>query len=222
MIHRYLYTMITEAVENISDDVSVLDGLFQDNFVLSDEELNTIKIYWKAHPPNIINGYPRSDSSFPLIAITLSGDRESEYYLNNDAGMITEEGNPYYHMDLQSTMWDYSYDLLIYTEHPDITAYYYTILKFIIIANSDVLRDLDVINIRLEGTELAPDPRYIPEHLFVHRMTFRCESEFIRIDKNSRWGKAFRVEGIHLDRDASKRDIGNVKDNVTIYEEYNE
>ena len=219
MINRYLFTLLETGVHQIQNDLSVLDSLFQDNYVLSDEELATIKTYFKAHGLNVINGYPRSDSEFPLIAITLSSDRESDYFIGDEAEPITEDDSPYLGMDLKSTIWEYTYQLLLYTEHPDITAYYYEIMKAMIILNLDYLSELDCYGFSISGSELAPDPRYLPEYLFVRQLTFRCNSEFQRFDKDSKWAKAFRVTGIHVDKNASNYDIGNVASNVTPYEE---
>lgn len=217
MINRYLHILLTQGVTQIQDDPSVLDLLFQDNFLLSDEELAIIKTYFKDHPPNIINGYPRSDSEFPLVAITMSSDMESETFLNEDGGFIDDTDSEYFGMDIKTAIWDYVHQLHVYTEHPDITTYYYEIVKSILLANLDYLVDLDCFSFAISGTELAPDPRYIPEQIFARVITFKCSSEFQRFDKESRWRKAFKVTGIHVDKNASNWDTGNVATNVTPY-----
>lgn len=219
MINRYLHTLLTAGVDHIQEDLTVLDELFQNNFLLSDEELNTIKTYFTAHPINVVNGYPRSDSKFPLVAITLGSDAESDTFLNDDAGFIDDEESPYFGMDIKTAIYEYNYQLLIYTEHPDITAYYYEIIKSILLANLDYLVEQDCFGFSISGAELAPDPRYIPEHLFVRQITFTCKSEFQRTDKESRWLRAFKVTGIHVDKEASNWDIGNVEANVTPFQE---
>jgi len=217
MINRYLYNLLNAGIEQVQEDPKILDELFQDNFVLSDEELSTIKTYFAAHPPNVANGYPRNDSEFPLISITLLSDSEAETFLNEDATMLADTDDPYFGMDIKTAIWEYNYQLMVYTEHPDITAAYYEIMKSILLANLDYLVNLDCFGFSLSGSELAPDLRYLPEHLFVRQITFTCKSEFQRFDKESRWLKAFRVEGIHVDKTASNWDIGNVKSNVTPY-----
>lgn len=219
MINRYLYSILQEGIAAIEEDLTVLDELFQYNYILSDEELNMCKNYFKANSFNVVNGFPRSDSKFPLVAITLSADSEADYFLNDDVGYVEDVPEQFEGMDLKSTIWSYSYQLLIYTEHPDITAYYYEIVKSILLANVSTFVDLRCFQISVSGSELAPDLKYLPEHLFSRQITFNCQSEFTRFDKESKVYKAFKVTGIHIDKNASKRDIGNIPANVGVYEE---
>lgn len=219
MINRYLKTILDNGVEVIQNDLSVLDELFQQQFILGEEAANEIKTYFANKGLNVVTGYPRSDSSFPLVAITLLSDNESEYFLNDDAGYMDTSDDPHFGEDIKTTIWDYVYQLFVYTEHPDITAYYYEIVKSILLISLDQLIDLDVFNFSLGGSELAPDLRYMPEHIFVRQLTFKCSSEFQRFDKESRWLKAFAVRGISVDKNASKRDTGSVITNVTPYSE---
>ena len=219
MINRYLHDILVDGVEVIQNDLSVLDELFQQQFILGEEASTEIKTYFANKGMNVVTGYPRSDSTFPLVAITLTADSEDENFLNDDAGYIDDTDDPYYMQDIKSAIWSYTYQLFVYTEHPDITAYYYEIVKSILLHSLNVLSDLDCFNFGISGSELVPDPRYMPEHLFVRQLTFKCNSEFQRFDKESRWTKAFAVRGISVDKNASKRDTGNIVTNVTPYEE---
>jgi len=222
MINRYLKTILENGITSISNDLTLLDELFSYNFILEDGELTSCKSYFSTNGFNVVNGYPRSDSKFPLVAITLLSDRESDYVLNNDAGVLDDIPEEYTDMDLKTTIWEYMYQLFVYTEHPDITAYYYEIIKFILLENIDTFNDLGCFNLSLSGSEMAPDLRYLPEHLFSRQLTFRCNSEFTRFDRNSKVSKAFKVTGIYIDKNASKQDIGDVKANVTTYEDDND
>lgn len=219
MINRYLHDILVDGVAIIQNDLSVLDELFQQQFILGEETANEIKTYFSNHGLNVVSGYPRSDSTFPLVAITLTSDSEDDYFLNDDAADLTDIDDPHYMEDIKSTIWSYAYQLFVYTEHPDITAYYYEIVKSILLISLDTLSDLDCFNFALSGSELVPDVRYMPEHLFVRQLTFKCSSEFQRFDRESRWGKAFAVRGISVDKNASSRDTGNIVTNVTPYSE---
>lgn len=221
MIHRYLYDILTDGIQVIQNDLTVLDELFQQQFLLGEETANQVKTYFASKSLNVINGYPRTDSPFPLVAITLLSDNESEYVLNDDAGAIYDEDTPHFGEDIKTTIWDYVYQMLVISEHPDITAYYYEIVKSIILINIDTLVNLDCFNMSLSGSELAPDPRYLPEHLFSRQLTFKCSSEFQRFDKDSRWLKAFAVRGISVDKNASKRETGDIVTNISPYMEEN-
>lgn len=219
MINRYIKTVLENGITKIKEDPTILDELFRYNYALGIEETNSCKEYFASKGFTVVNGYPRSDSKFPLVAITLLGDSESEYFLNNDASTMEDVPEEFLGMDLKTTIWDYMYQLFIYTEHPDITAYYYEIVKSILLANVSTFIDLECFNISLSGSELMPDLRYLPEHLFSRQLTFKCSSEFIRFDKESKAYKAFKVTGIYIDKNASSRDIGEVSSNVDVYEE---
>ncbi|RPI81380.1 MAG: hypothetical protein EHM34_08720 [Nitrosopumilales archaeon] len=217
MIHRHLHKLFTQGIDIITKDMSILDDLFYDNYALTEEELTSIKTYFTAKGLNIVNGYPRSDSVFPLLAIILSADREAETFLNDDAEPISDRESSYFNMDLKSSIWEYTYNFLIISEHPDITAYYYEIAKSILLIGYPQLEEIGCFDFALEGSELAPDLRYLPEHLFYRQLTFRVRMEFQQFDKESKFKKAFKVVGIHIDKNASNYDIGGVKDNVKPY-----
>jgi len=217
MIHRYLHQLLTEGVAKMLADPSLLDDLFLANYALAKAEVDSIKTFFATHPPEVINGFARVDSNFPLYAITLSNEVESLQFLADDGGMITDIEDPLYGADIETAIWTHAYEILIYTEHPDVTAYYYEIAKYILLAGLRILSDEGAFEFEMSGGDLAPDPKYLPEHLFARRITFKTDREFQIIDKNSRLFKAFQVSGIHLDRSGSPNDVGDINDGVTTY-----
>jgi len=218
MIHRYVYQVLTIGVQAMLDDPKLLDDLFEENYELNEAETATIKAYFAAHPPTIVNGYARQDTEFPAIAITLGAENEATTFLADSAGQIEDENNPLYGADIESAIWQHTYNILIYTEHPDVTAYYYEICKSIMLAGFGYLANIGALfEFGLSGTELIPDPLYVPEHLFVRQLVFTCQREFRRIDRDSRLQKAFAVAGIHIDKAGSPSDVGGVKTLVTTY-----
>jgi len=217
MIHRLLHTIMTAGIATIEDDITVLDDLFERNYVLEDSEVEAIKEYFLDHPPEIINGYARQDSNFPLIAITLATEGESETFLADDAGPVLDEDSPYINSDIASAIWSHTYNFLVYTDHPDITVYYYEIVKMILLGGFPVLIDDGCFDFSMNGGDLAPDPKYLPQHLFGRQLTFSCQRELQILDRNSRFLKAFRLDGIYVDSSGSSSDVGDVKTNVTTY-----
>ena len=71
--------------------------------------------------------------------------------------------------------------------------------------------------IKISGGDMAPDPRYMPEHLFVRQIKFGCNREFLRTDLATLRQKAFTVSGIHVDSSGSPSDVGDVKTLITTY-----
>jgi hypothetical protein len=223
MIHRYIYDILTSGVTTILANPDILDVLFEENFELVSDESDAIKKYFTDNGCNIYNGYPRKTTEFPSVNILLGEENEIEHFIGDSAGLIEDENNSDYRAELYSSIWDHAYRLLIMTEHPDVTAYYYEIIKFIMLEGLNTLVDDGCFEFGFSGNELAPDPRYLPDHLFARQIVFRCQREFMRIDKAS---KLFRigttpdkVSGIHVDSSGSPSDVGNVKTNVTTYTE---
>lgn len=216
MLHRFLFNVLKTGLTAVKDDPRILDDLFAEGYQLDSSESEAIKTYFLAKPPTVINGYARQDTIFPAIAIVLSSEREAQNFLGDSAGQVMDDSD-LDGADIDSAIWEYSYNLLIYSEHPDVTAYYYEITKSIMLAGYDYLTENGMFEFTLSGTELAPDPRYLPEHLFARQLQFKCQREFQRIRRDSLLLKAWKLSGIHVDKGGSPRDVGEVKTNVTIY-----
>jgi hypothetical protein len=213
MIERQLYTALKDGITAINESPRILDRLFLELFELPADEVARIKEIWKARPPNVIHHYPRTNSTFPLWSIVLGNENEKETYIGDYAGQEEDEEDEDFGADVSSALWDHQYVILICTEHPDVTQYYYQIAKSIILATS--WPDKDLWDLKIGGGDLAPDPRYIPEHIFARQITFGGQSEFTRIRLGVQ--KAFSVAGIHVDRSGSPRDVGDVKTLVTTF-----
>jgi hypothetical protein len=209
MIQRFLYTTLKDGLEEIQNNLDILDDLFHDLYRLEQSEVDDIKTAFTAKPPGVIHGYARSETDFPVFSIVLVSEQEDEHYMGDDAGMIDEPGDPDFGSDRISTIWAHDYSILCYTEHPDLTLYYYEMAKAIFMTAD--LNALDLFNVHVSGRDLMPDPQYIPEHLFVRQLSFRASREFERIDANSKLGRAWRVRGVHIDKSGSPSDVGNVK-----------
>jgi hypothetical protein len=218
MIHRQLKTIIDNGFINIYSDTSLLDEFIY-NFNILPDEITRMKTYFSQNKIESSIGYPKVDMPFPIVAIILAGDTESEKVLGREMGQITDSEDDFFGSDFKGSIWDYHYNIIIATIHPDICAYIYELIKLIIISNIDTFINLGHFNINISGAELIPDTRYLPEHVFIRQLAFSCSSELMFLDKDSRLNKAFAVSGIHLDKEATLRDIGNVETEVKLYEE---
>ena len=219
MIQRYLYDLLTQGIEEAKTDPYLLEDLFQDNYVLVSGESVAIKTYFEAQGLNVYNGYPRTDAVFPAVHIILGEENEDEHVLADSGGIITDETDPNYQAEIWTSIWNHTYRILVTTEHPDVTAYYHEIVKYLMMDRIDVLLDDGCFNFHLSGNELAPDEKYMPEHLFARQLIFSCQREFQRINRPARDGRIRAVSGIHVDKNASNYDVGDVKTNVVPYTE---
>ena len=216
MIHRQLKLVIDNGLFNIKSDTSILDEFFY-NFDILPDELTRIKTFFSNTTIEAIIGYPKKDSAFPIVAIALAGDTESEKVLGMKMDQITDPEDEFFGSDFKGAIWDYNYNVIIAALHPDICAYLYEIIKLIFIININYFINLGYFNITVSGAELIPDTRYLPEHIFIRQLIFNCSSELVYLDKDSRLSKAFRVEGLHIDKEATLRDIGDVISNIKPY-----
>lgn len=221
MIQRFLFDSLQDGIAQITQDLTILDQLFEEVYELEPDEIAAIKTFWEnpngikeAGPPKVIHGYLRKDIEIPVYSITLQNESEAQTWLNNDSGQVEDILDPDFGADIKGSIWSHRYDIHIYHEHPDVVSYLYEIAKSILLASMDFFSDKGLFDIDISGADLAPDPRYIPEHLFARRMTFACQRCFTRIDKDSKGGKAFKVGGIHVEG-GSNSSVGGVKTLIT-------
>ena len=219
MIHRYINDLLKDSIAAILANPVILDDLFQENYELVSDESDAIKQYFADKGLNVINGYPRQNTDFPSVCIILGDEAENEHIMGDDAGFIDDETDPNYGMELNSSFWDHAYRLLIITEHPDVTAYYYEIVKYIMADGQDSLGNDGCFAFHMSGNDLAPDGRYLPEHLFARQLIFKCRREFQLIVRDGPIRTGLSTEGIHVDSSGSPSDVGSVKTNVTPYVE---
>lgn len=220
MIERTLYKALTQGIEAISKDQAVLDLLFQFHG-LDATEIAAIKAVWAKTPPSVVHGYAPVHSTFPLYSIVLQNEGETQTFLGDDVGTIDDEEDENHGADLKGSFWRHAYQVLIYAEHPDVCLYYYEIAKAILVeAHSEkVFQDEGIHAMRLSGADIAPDARFVPEHLFLRALTVEAEREFQRVDLSSKLGKAFKVSGLHVDKEGSPSDVGGAKTLVKTYTE---
>lgn len=212
MIHRALFDVLSAGVAAAKANPDLLDPLFELQFPIEATERAKIKAYLAAEGLTVVTGYPRKAADFPLVAIILASEQETDNWIGDFAGM-TGIGE-----DIISSNWEYRFHLVILTEHPDITAAYYQIVKEILLsALRDLVEDLNAFQFRFSGADLAPDPRYIPEHIFGRQLVFTCQQEFSRALPDSELGRAWKVDGLHVDRSGSLADVGDVRDQLVPY-----
>lgn len=221
MIQRFVHTVLKTALAAIKDDPTLLDKLFRDELELEVEEVAAIKTFFAAQPPNVIMGYPRQDSAFPLYAIIMGSEGEKTNFIGDDGHTVgdfdEEAGDPDIGEERIAAMWQHAFLVHCYTEHPDATSYIYEVAKFALFANANnFFTAKGLSGISISGMDLAPDARYVPEHLFLRQLTFRADKEFNLPNPRSKIGKAFKVAGIHVDNSGSPSDVGGVKTKITM------
>lgn len=174
---RTILTLLQRGVDAIEADLAasgpdetVLDDILA---ALDSAERTKARAYYAAHKPTIVQGYPRTDAPFPLFAVVLQGDNEENRYVGtgeHDLAMMgVKEATAF-------NQWTKGqFGIYVYAEHPDICAWYYRILRRIMQVGIRYLVSEGLDNPSISGAELAPDPRYTPDNLFVRRLTLTVE-----------------------------------------------
>lgn len=186
MFERVLYTTLTEGIAEIQGEIGILERHFQYSLFLDEAEVEKIVTFFTSTPPNVIHHYARDGDKVPIWAITLISERETQQFLGDDVGMIgelvlLEDGDPDFDpddpdsgADAQGRLYTSQFGVLTYTEHPDVTRYYYELAKMIM-QRARLFGQNGITDIRFSGRDLAPDPRYIPAHLFCRQLVVEVE-----------------------------------------------
>lgn len=218
MIQRYIFNAIQNGLAALAADPSILDDIFCNIYGLGSDEVAGIKTYFANTTINLQQGYAHVDAKMPLLAIVMAQEQMSDFFLGDAAGISDAPmGSDTFGADETGAVWESNYQVLCYAEHPDVVSYLYEVVKSALLVNDDYLVDNGVMEPILSGMDLVPDPRYLPEHLFCRVLGLRCKRAFIRVDKNSKFGKAFKITGMFVPAN-SPYDNGGVKTLVTPYD----
>ena len=178
--------VLQQGVTAISGDVTLLDTILSD---LSASDLAVIKGYWTDHPPTVVSGYARAEGPFPCWAVTLTSEEITQDYVGVGQ-QATFLGGPPPTTDCK-TGTEFkrrvtgTYGITIYAEHPDVCACYYRVARKIMNVGMWRLLEGGLNEPTLSGADLAPDPRYSPENLFVRRLTVSTEYEEVWVDSDA-------------------------------------
>lgn len=188
----------------------------------TDDDGDTVE----ARPPTLIHGYARPGGPFPCWALTLGSERTAREYLGDDAVPLDEDGDRFLDpetgdvVDLKIRRVNYNFNILVISDHPDITVYYYQLLKNILLSQYRITPDNELDDLDLSGQDMAPDPRYLPSDVFARILT-------VTVDFDECWtepidgGFAQTVGAIAIDDTGenvtSGDDVGSVTAKVTPY-----
>jgi hypothetical protein len=215
MIERLLFEAVRRGVDAVLADPSLIVDFFRNKALLSLDEATKIADTFVKQPPGIIHGYARSDSKFPLYAITLSNDGGGQSFIGDSGGIGADRE------DIYARIRQYQFTIMVYAQHPDVTLYYFHLLQEFLVASIDTLKsEGGLFDVTFGGADMAPDPQYAPAGLFLRRCSFSCSREYTQTLLGSKLGRAWKVSGIHVDSSgAPEHDIGGVETNVKTFVE---
>jgi hypothetical protein len=193
MIERIINDVITAGLAWFTADLDRLEAFFQDEHGLSSAETAKIRAYYAMNPddaddwggpPKLIHGYPRSSGPWPCWAIILNADRSERRMLGDDAGTMDTFDDE---TDLDGEaaiplvrLANFNVGIDTYVpDNPDICRYNYYLLRFIIWQAVGTFQDSPnyLQNVEFSGADLAPNPQYLPDNIWVRRLTLTCFAE---------------------------------------------
>lgn len=218
MLERFVYRAISDGIAYVTANPETLLEFFRDEALLGEDEAVQIRDWFIANPPSVIHGYAKRDAKFPLYAITLTSERQSQGFIGDEGGFHDDPDDPEFGADDWAAIWEYNINVITYAQHPDVTLYLFHLLKHFLIAAEPLFKnDGDYFDINYSGTDMVPDPATTPAGLFLRRLQFTAKRQYTQPVIGSKLGRAWKVQGVHVDRSGAEgRDVGDVKTNVTV------
>jgi hypothetical protein len=177
MFERVLYTVLKDALEQFVQNKPVIDSFLAEQALedeIERESVRDIILKFAQQKKPIIHSYARDDTKFPVWAIVLSGESEGMRCLGDESDDDDEYGEP-----IKSSIWNATFQILVYSEHPDVTLYLYSILKGLILERRvELIRRGNLLDTpSINGGEVSPDQVYMPAFLFVRALTITAQGE---------------------------------------------
>lgn len=189
MIERLIIKALRAGIADFQAEPQRIDAFCIDQLGLSSAEGDKVREIFLAKPPNVIHQYPRQDSKFPLYAVVLGSDRESLKALGDFGGFVGDRagvgslellGMNSVSPDtmFSSSIFDYVHHVMVYSDHPDVTIYYYELAKHILIRERDFFKAAGILDMALRGQDLGPNEAYTPEYLFTRKLEMLSKQEY--------------------------------------------
>ena len=141
-------------------------------------------------PPTAIHGYARQGGPFPCLALVLGGENTAQDWVGEDVSPLGSDGEPCLDPetnevgDYKGRRWEHRFDWFVYADHPDLTLYYYYLLRRIMVGLRSQLQAEGLDEITYQGAELAPDPRYMPSDMFTRRFSITLRADELYIERH--------------------------------------
>lgn len=181
---RIVLEVLRVGVAAVSANTAVLDPILED---LTAAELTKAKAFWTSHPPTVVQSFARfGDTPFPIVALTLAADGTTQDFLGQgDMALLDDDdftiGSEFRSLDTAT------FTIFVYAEHPDVVVWYYKVIKRILKMGFLRMVNAGLHDPTMDGADVQPDPRYIPENVFIRRVSLKVEYEDIWNNSDSLW-----------------------------------
>lgn len=148
---------------------------------LEQDEIDLVPRVFAARPPTIRAGYGTAQDPMPLITVALMSERPDQEMLGDMIEPDTDY-DEYEHgrAELRGAIYEQTLEITVYADHPDVALYLYHWAKYALEAHLDWFLSHGLIEPRfVQGGEVRPDPRFVPERLFCRSLTFTVRGEAV-------------------------------------------
>lgn len=229
MNERIIQRVLTSGLAPFIADPGLLETLFQGEHGLSPAETALLRAYFEfspdegqpGGPPNIIHGYPRGTGPFPCWAIILLADRSQQRLLGDDAGTHGDfadatdlAGDPAFELT-KITSFTIAIDVYV-PDLPDVLLYYYHLLRHILFQSVGTLQAAPnyLQQIEFTGADLAPNAQYLPDNLWLRRLTMTFITEEAAWEARDNAPQTMTLDGAFINND-----VGDANGQIEPYEE---
>lgn len=194
MLERTIFDVLAAGREEATVNSEFLVQFFC-SIGLSEAEAEEIRTFWdsrtianQADPDSpfkgvdIIHQYPRGPNPvFPCWSIVLMNEAEgsdkTDRFLGDEGDdVFDDDGN--FEGACTSSIWKSTYAVYVYAQNPDLCIYYYELARFFLTRGRQFLKSESggrVLDTAFSGADMAPDPRYDPENMFVRRFMIEAK-----------------------------------------------
>lgn len=187
MLERAIQHGLQRGIDYLKANPALLERIFAN---LEVAEVAKIKAYFADKPPVVMQGYARAGAKLPLISVVLGTENTAQQYLDDYLEVDDES------VEHLGALWQMRFDVLVYTEHPDVTLWYYTIAKYVCMA---ALRFFQLSGMQtpvFSGSDMEPQPDYLPDVVFVRTLSITCQGLFPYVEAT---GLGRYITGIYRD-----------------------
>ena len=213
-VERRIFDVLAAGREEATENSNFLVDFFC-SAGLQESEAEELRTFWDSvSVPNlkdatkpfkgvdIIHQYPRGPNvQFPCWAIVLMNEGEiSPRFIGDEVDDFQDENGLVTGSGLGS-FWKATYSIYTYAQLPDLCIAYYELCRFFLTRGRDFLKDsttgADAVDTSFSGADMAPDPRYHPENMFVRRFTVEL-TQCRTVENAVQEGRGTKISGVHV------------------------
>lgn len=202
IILSLLRTEITRLAADRAETLRFFSHFF--DTTVDEDERNAFVDNFVGQPPAVVLGYPRTTTEMPCFSVILESEAEVSsggQYLGDYMGETLEGEEAEEVSEYVGGLFESSYSVYVYAQHPDACIYLYHFAKMILFGAKSAMVANGLIEPMFSGGELSPQDMYLPDNLYARVLSVKVKNPVTipRVrsytdGRNLRVGGAFRED----------------------------